>query len=244
MMLMGATYTGILITFLAGDFITLYLGFELMSLASWGLVVHNQTDESYSAGGMYLYLGVAGGLLILTSLALVYYYTGSFAFDATFPAGAPVEAIALMMIAGFGVKAGMVPRGSPRCPGARQRSAVWDTDQDRCLWYFAHIGADGQPPGHRPQLGGHSLTAGHHHHDLWRGNGPAATRGQAHVGFPQHQSDGLYPHWLRCGSIFGGPGRRGPRWRGLPYDQPLGVQGLAIPHSGLGVHVCPPPEFV
>jgi len=109
MMLMGATYTGILITFLAGDFITLYLGFELMSLASWGLVVHNQTDESYSAGGMYLYLGVAGGLLILTSLALVYYYTGSFAFDATFPAGAPVEAIALMMIAGFGVKAGMVP---------------------------------------------------------------------------------------------------------------------------------------
>src|SRR5690554_5085829 len=109
MMLMGATYTGILITFLAGDFITLYLGFELMSLASWGLVVHNQTDESYSAGGLYLYLGVAGGLLLLTSLALIYYYTGSFAFDATFPEGVPVETITLLMLAGFGVKAGMVP---------------------------------------------------------------------------------------------------------------------------------------
>lgn len=109
MLLMGATCTGILITFLGGDFLTLFLGFELMSLASWGLVIHNQAEEAYSAGGLYLYLGVAGGLLLLTSLALIYYYTGSFAFDAAFPEGVPVETITLLMLAGFGVKAGMVP---------------------------------------------------------------------------------------------------------------------------------------
>lgn len=109
MLLMGATCTGILITFLGGDFLTLFLGFELMSLASWGLVIHSQKEDAYSAGGLYLYLGVGGGLLLLTSLAMVYHYTGSFAFDAVFPADAPVDTIALMMLAGFGVKAGMVP---------------------------------------------------------------------------------------------------------------------------------------
>src|SRR5690554_1972056 len=41
--LMGITFTGILITFMAGDFLTLLLGFEMMSLASWGLVAHTQT---------------------------------------------------------------------------------------------------------------------------------------------------------------------------------------------------------
>ncbi len=108
-LLMGATCTGILITFVSGDFLTLFLGFELMSLASWGLVAHTQKEDAYNAGGLYLYLGVGGGLLLLTSLAMVYYYTGSFAFDAVFPAHAPVETIVLLMLAGFGVKAGMVP---------------------------------------------------------------------------------------------------------------------------------------
>lgn len=109
MMLLGATCTGILITFLGGDFLTLFLGFEIMSLASWGLVIHTQTEEAYSAGGLYLYLGVGGGLLLLTSLAMVYHYTGSFAFNPVFPDHAPVDTIALLMLAGFGVKAGMVP---------------------------------------------------------------------------------------------------------------------------------------
>lgn len=109
MLLLGATCTGILITFLGGDFLTLFLGFEMMSLASWGLVIHTQTEKAYQAGGLYLYLGVAGGLLLLTSLAMIYHYTGSFAFDAPFAAGAPVETIMLLMLAGFGVKAGMIP---------------------------------------------------------------------------------------------------------------------------------------
>jgi len=109
MLLLGATCTGILITFLGGDFLTLFLGFELMSLASWGLVIHTQSEEAYGAGGLYLYLGVGGGMLLLTSLSLIYYYTGSFAFNAVFPPGAPVETITLLMLAGFGVKAGMIP---------------------------------------------------------------------------------------------------------------------------------------
>ena len=109
MLLLGATCTGILITFLGGDFLTLFLGFEMMSLASWGLVIHTQTEEAYSAGGLYLYLGVGGGLLLLTSLAMIYHYTGSFAFNPVFPDHAPVDTIALLMLAGFGVKAGMVP---------------------------------------------------------------------------------------------------------------------------------------
>lgn len=109
MLLLGATCTGILITFLGGDFLTLFLGFELMSLASWGLVVHTQSEDAYKAGGLYLYLGVAGGMLLLTALAIIYHYTGSFAFDLNFPSHVPVETIALLMLAGFGIKAGMIP---------------------------------------------------------------------------------------------------------------------------------------
>ena len=109
MLLMGMTCTGILITFLGGDFLTLFLGFELMSLASWGLVIHSQSQQAYQAGGLYLYLGVGGGLLLLTALAVLYYYSGSFAFDAVMPKGAPLEMVALLMLVGFGIKAGMVP---------------------------------------------------------------------------------------------------------------------------------------
>ncbi|MTI96459.1 MAG: NADH dehydrogenase [Firmicutes bacterium] len=109
MLLLGATCTGILITFLGGDFLTLFLGFELMSLASWGLVVHSQSDEAYRAGGLYLYLGVAGGMLLLTGLSVLYFYTGSFAFDAVMPEGAPLDLVAMLMITGFGIKAGMIP---------------------------------------------------------------------------------------------------------------------------------------
>ncbi|MDO9536086.1 MAG: proton-conducting transporter membrane subunit [Bacillota bacterium] len=98
---------------LAGDFLSLLLFFEIMSLASYVLVVHTQTDEAYSAGSLYLFLGVIGGMSILAGLALLYFRNGTLAilpgtvivkdFDAVIPLAA------ILMILGFGIKAGMAP---------------------------------------------------------------------------------------------------------------------------------------
>lgn len=98
---------------LAGDFLSLLLFFEVMSLASYVLVVHTQMDEAYSAGELYLYLGVAGGMSILTGLALLFYRNGTLdilpgtvvlkGMDSIIPLAA------ILMIIGFGIKAGMAP---------------------------------------------------------------------------------------------------------------------------------------
>ncbi|MDZ4133840.1 MAG: proton-conducting transporter membrane subunit, partial [Dethiobacteria bacterium] len=98
---------------LAGDLLSLLLFFELMSLASYVLVVHTQTDEAYSAGNLYLYLGIFGGMCLLTGMGLFYFNSGSLSIA---PQAALLEGLngyyavaAVLFIIGFGIKAGMFP---------------------------------------------------------------------------------------------------------------------------------------
>jgi len=104
---------GCLGVFLSGDFLSLFLFFELMTLAAYALVVHNQTSEAFSAGGNYLYLGVIGGLSLLSGIILLYVYTDSVALVPSLQNIVHLKGIAALiatlMIAGFGVKAGMIP---------------------------------------------------------------------------------------------------------------------------------------
>lgn len=104
---------GCLGVFLSGDFLSLFLFFELMTMAAYALVVHTQTREALSAGANYLYLGVIGGLSLLSGILLLNAATGTVAI---FPAlqnlahlKETAALIAVLMIAGFGVKAGMIP---------------------------------------------------------------------------------------------------------------------------------------
>ena len=99
--------------FLSGDLFTLFVFFEMMSLISYVLVIHSQTEESMSAGRNYLYLSVFGGLMLLTGTMLLTQATGrtaiaplmeSFAVSETM-----VYVIAAFLIVGFGIKAGMIP---------------------------------------------------------------------------------------------------------------------------------------
>lgn len=98
---------------LAGDLLSLLLFFELMSLASYVLVVHTQTREAYSAGDIYLYLGVFGGMCLLTAMGLIYFSTGSLTIASLAGlahSGSNIMLVAMiLLIAGFGIKAGMVP---------------------------------------------------------------------------------------------------------------------------------------
>ncbi len=98
---------------LAGDFLSLLLFFEIMSIASYVLVVHTQTDEAYSAGNLYLYLGVAGGMSILSGMALFYFRNGTLAIAPATMTSPGLDMVvpiaAILMIIGFGIKAGMAP---------------------------------------------------------------------------------------------------------------------------------------
>ena len=106
------TLGGCLGVFLTGDLFSLFCFFELMSLASYMLVIHTQTTESLSAGRLYLFLGVFGGLCILSATIVLYALTGSVLLTPSLEAliRLPLNLIlALLFITGFGIKAGMVP---------------------------------------------------------------------------------------------------------------------------------------
>ncbi len=95
---------------MAGDFFTLFLFFELMTLSSFILVIHQQDVQSMKAGILYLYLGIFGGLSLLFAIMMLFSATGSVdiapALDLL---GTQRTAIFVFFLIGFGIKAGIVP---------------------------------------------------------------------------------------------------------------------------------------
>ncbi len=107
------TLTGCIGVFLAGDLFSLFLFFEMMSLLSYVLVIHTETEEAMEAGRNYLFLSVIGGLSLLVGILLLYFTTGTTALAPQMEllegAGAVRYLILFFLIIGFGIKAGMVP---------------------------------------------------------------------------------------------------------------------------------------
>ncbi len=103
---------------MSANLVTLYFCFELATLSSVPLVLHEMTKEAVSAGLKYLFYSIAGALMGLLAVFFVYYYSGS---DTSFIPGGFLdralisgnEGIILTMvfigILGFGTKAGMYP---------------------------------------------------------------------------------------------------------------------------------------
>lgn len=106
------TLGGCLGVFLTGDLFSLFFFFEMMSIASYLLVVHNQSEEAIKAGRLYIFLGVFGGLCLLTAIMLIYWYTGSVMITPMLETLILLPTrflILFLLIVGFGIKAGMVP---------------------------------------------------------------------------------------------------------------------------------------
>lgn len=112
------TLAGCVGTVFAGDLLTLFIFFEAMSLASYVLVIHEQTPRAMQAGNLYFVTVIVGGLAIFLGLVTVYEVTGSVTFgelpilkDISLEGGM----VTLMWISfvgflvGFGMKAGIVP---------------------------------------------------------------------------------------------------------------------------------------
>ena len=100
--------------FLASDFLTLFIFFEIMSFTSYVWVAQNETPAAIRAGETYLFIAVIGGLTMLMGFFLLYARTGTLAFAAlgelaeTVPWGTRLT-VGLCALVGFGAKAGMFP---------------------------------------------------------------------------------------------------------------------------------------
>lgn len=101
----------------SGNLVTLYLFYELMSLASMPLVLHSRTKESIMAALKYLFYSMCGAYCGLFGIFFLYKYCDTL----NFVAGGSLNVVlaqenrgilllaVFMMILGFGVKAGMLP---------------------------------------------------------------------------------------------------------------------------------------
>lgn len=101
----------------AGNLITFYLFFELLTLTSMPLVLHNGSREAIMAGLKYLFYSLCGAYMALFGLYFIERYGNTLTFSpggvissaAITEHGGLLLGIAMVMLIGFGVKAGMFP---------------------------------------------------------------------------------------------------------------------------------------
>ena len=107
------TYAALVMLAMAANAVTMYMCFELMTLCSMPLVLHNGTEVSRSAALKYLGYSTLGAALALMGFFLLYNGCASMDFV---PGGVQLTGdegllltAAFLTVIGFGCKAGMVP---------------------------------------------------------------------------------------------------------------------------------------
>jgi len=99
--------------FLSENLLNLFTFFEIMSFTSYILVIHDEDRFAHRAGVSYLSMAIAGGLIMLLGIFLIYDYTGTLNISAAgiwmAQVGNVKYLIGALMIIGFGVKAAMFP---------------------------------------------------------------------------------------------------------------------------------------
>jgi multicomponent Na+:H+ antiporter subunit D len=91
----------------AGDYLTLFVFWEIMAFSSVFLVWYRKEPKSIAAGYRYLLVHVFGGLCFFTGMMLYYYKTGNMVFDKILPANAGVAEY--LILAGFALNAAVIP---------------------------------------------------------------------------------------------------------------------------------------
>lgn len=100
----------------SANLITMYLFYELMTLSSMPLILHDLKKESVSAAMKYLYYSIAGAFLALFGIFVLSQYAPSMEFVAgghmsaeTLQNPGLILAALCLMVIGFGAKAGLFP---------------------------------------------------------------------------------------------------------------------------------------
>ena len=102
---------------LAGDILSFYTFFVLMAFAAWGLVVHDRTGQAFRAGRVYIVMTVLADLALLAAIFALSTGRGAPGFGAELDAawaglvgtGWGPGLTAVLVVVGFGVKAGLLP---------------------------------------------------------------------------------------------------------------------------------------
>ena len=105
------TLCGVVGVFFSDDLYTTFVFFEIMSIASYPWVAHEETPGAMRAAQTYLGVSVACGMVTLMGMFLCWRETGSLAFDALRQNSGDPKLIlpACLMLVGYCAKAGMVP---------------------------------------------------------------------------------------------------------------------------------------
>ncbi|MFI3168765.1 MAG: complex I subunit 5 family protein [Faecalibacterium sp.] len=115
LLFMLITESATLGVFLSADLFTTLVCFEIMSIASWVMVAHEESPKTKYAADSYLAFAVLGGLATLMGLFLLYNALGTLTIAELATAAAAYDNKALLYVAGgltmvgFAAKAGMFP---------------------------------------------------------------------------------------------------------------------------------------
>ena len=97
----------------SGNLVGLYLFYELLTFSTYPLVIHERSSEAVKAGRKYILYSLIGAGAILFATVITYSWSGNLEF-----VGEPVfkgllrpglNGLLLLFIAGFGVKAAVIP---------------------------------------------------------------------------------------------------------------------------------------
>ncbi|MEF8794401.1 monovalent cation/H+ antiporter subunit D [Thiohalorhabdus sp.] len=108
---------GLAMAFLTGDLFNLFVAFEVLLIASYGLLLHGGGGRRHRSAFHYVMLNLAGSLLFLVALGLLYRVAGTLNMAQLGPALAELsgtgravaEAAVLLLVAVFGLKAAAFP---------------------------------------------------------------------------------------------------------------------------------------
>jgi len=99
----------------AGNLITFLLFYEILTIATYPLVIHKETKTAITAGRKYLVYTLSAGLLLIAAALWTFQLTGTLDFQAggflsaSGLDGKTLVPLFLLFIGGVGVKAGIMP---------------------------------------------------------------------------------------------------------------------------------------
>ncbi len=105
---------------LSSNLFSLFLFYEILTVATYPLVVHKESEEAFAAGRKYLVYTLSGGVAVLAGMMLLQGLGGPAALDFTGGGNAALGALMttqpdllrlafVLLFAGFGVKAAIMP---------------------------------------------------------------------------------------------------------------------------------------
>lgn len=106
--------TGVFTAFIAGDLFNLYVGFEILLVASYVLITLGGTEARIRAGTTYIVVSLVSSAIFLASIAMIYGALGTvnIADIASRMGEVPIEVqivLHLMLLIAFGIKAAVFP---------------------------------------------------------------------------------------------------------------------------------------